>query len=91
MRWNRERGADPGDKELLAWATQERRILITLDKDFGALVFVQGAPHCGVVRLPDVKASERIAMFERLFAAHEKELSEGAIITVRGNRIRISR
>ena len=49
----RERGADPGDEELLRWAAGERRILVTLDKDFGELIFTQGVAHGGLVRLPD--------------------------------------
>jgi len=64
---------------------------VTIDKDFGALVFAQGAAHCGIVRLPDVPAAERVVLFSNLLAAHEKDISEGAIVTVRGDRIRISR
>jgi len=100
-RWLREKGhdvreargsdPDPGDEELLAQARAEGRVLVTLDKDFGALVFGQGASHCGLVRLPDVPAAQRIALFERLLAAHEKDLSEGAVLTVRGDRVRVSR
>lgn len=99
--WLREQGhdvleasdeePDPGDEELLARASAERRVLVTLDKDFGALVFAQGAPHSGIVRLPDVPAAQRIALLSRLLTAHEKDVSEGAIVTVRGHRIRISR
>lgn len=61
------------------------------DKDFGALVFAKGKAHSGVVRLPDVPAAARIALFERLLAAHQRELAEGAVLTVRGDRVRISR
>ena len=38
----RELGPDPGDEQLLAQAFAEHRVLVTLDKDFGALVFTQG-------------------------------------------------
>ena len=78
VREAQERSPDPGDEQLLAQARAESRVLVTLDKDFGALVFSQGAAHCGLVRLPDVPAAQRIALFERLLAAHEKELLEGA-------------
>jgi predicted nuclease of predicted toxin-antitoxin system len=87
----RERGPDPGDEELLARALADARVLITLDKDFGALVFAKGKPHSGIVRLPDVPAAGRIALFERLLATHQQELANGAVITVRGDRVRISR
>ena len=50
-----DRGPDPGDHILLAWAVQESRILITIDTDFGHLVFVESLPHSGLVRLPDAR------------------------------------
>lgn len=87
----RERGADPGDRIILTWAVTEQRVLITMDKDFGELIFVSGKAHSGVVRLPDVPAEERIALVESLLARHEKDLASGAMITIRGERIRISR
>jgi predicted nuclease of predicted toxin-antitoxin system len=87
----RERGPDPGDEVLLAQALAEGRVLVTLDKDFGALVFARGKSHSGVVRLPDVPAARRIALFEKLLAAHEKDLAAGAVLTVRGDRVRVSR
>ncbi len=34
---------DPGDEEILAHACSERRILVTLDKDFGELAVFHGA------------------------------------------------
>lgn len=101
VRWLREHGhdvadaaerqPDPGDEELLAEAANAERVLVTLDKDFGTLIFAQGAKHCGIVRLPDVPAAERIALFERLLATHAIDMAAGAVITVRGDRIRISR
>ena len=67
------------------------RVLVTMDKDFGQIVFVENALHCGLVRLPDVPAAKRIELVERLLRDHSRELAEGAILTVRGERIRISR
>ena len=46
-----ETGVSVSDAAVLATARRQRRILITLDKDFGALVFARGQPHCGIVRL----------------------------------------
>lgn len=86
-----ERSPDPGDLVLLAWAHAEGRILITNDKDFGELVFLHEHPHCGLVRLPDVPAQARIDIMRQLLANHSGDLISGAIITVRGGRIRITR
>jgi predicted nuclease of predicted toxin-antitoxin system len=87
---SRERGPDPGDRELLEWAAQESRILITIDTDFGQLVFLEGQSHCGLIRLPDVSSSERVVMIKDLIDRFQKELEAQAIITVRGGKIRIS-
>ena len=62
-----------------------------MDKDFGKLIFASGEAHSGVVRLPDVPAEERISLMEMLLTKHEKDLSVGAVITVKGDRVRISR
>jgi predicted nuclease of predicted toxin-antitoxin system len=87
---SRERGPDPGDFTLLGWAANEGRILVTIDADFGKLIFVDKRPHWGIVRLPDVPAAARIALMKDVLDRHEKELAGRAIITVRGNKIRVS-
>jgi predicted nuclease of predicted toxin-antitoxin system len=87
----RERGADPGDQIILVWAHEESRILVTMDKDFGELIFAFGQEHSGVVRLPDVPVEERIALMDLLLTKHPADLEAGAVITVRGERLRISR
>jgi predicted nuclease of predicted toxin-antitoxin system len=88
---SRERGPDPGDRTLLEWAASEQRILVTMDKDFGALVFVGGVTHAGLVRLPDVPSIQRIEIMGRLLQDHSSALADRAVVTVRGERIRISR
>lgn len=88
---SRERGPDPGDRKLLEWAAEEGRVLLTIDTDFGELVFVEAMPHRGLVRLPDVPAAARIALMEQVLERHWQDLETGAIITVRSGRIRISR
>ena len=84
-----ERGPDPGDLVLLNWAATESRILVTIDTDFGELIFVQNQRHAGLVRLPDVPATQRIDLMAQVLTRYPKELESGAIITVRGGRIRI--
>ena len=87
---SRERGPDPGDRALLKIASNEQRILVTIDTDFGKLVFVWEVPHAGLVRLPDVPAEQRIALMAELLKRHRQALEMQAIITIRGGRIRIS-
>jgi len=100
-RWLREQGhdvvdsgqqpSDPGDAALLRRALDEDRILITIDHDFGQLVFATQQPHRGLVRLPDCPAEQRIEIVADLLARHASDLEARAIVTVRDGRIRISR
>jgi predicted nuclease of predicted toxin-antitoxin system len=87
---SREWGEDPGDSEILRRAASEQRVLITMDKDFGGLVFFQHEAHYGLIRLPDVPARSRVAMIQQILESHAKDLEAGAIVTVRGSRIRVS-
>jgi predicted nuclease of predicted toxin-antitoxin system len=41
--WVREEAPGSSDKAVLAWAVRDGRVLLTFDKDFGALVFRGGA------------------------------------------------
>jgi len=87
----RERGPDPGDLVLLGWAAAEDRVLITLDKDFGQLVFASNASHRGIIRLPDVPAARRIVLVRQVLAEVPARDIASMVVTVRGDRIRLSR
>ena len=83
-------GPDPGDSILLELAEADDRILITIDTDFGELIYLNDVPHAGLIRLPDVPAEQRIALMSELIERHRQALEARAIITIRGGRIRIS-
>ena len=84
-------GPDPGDRALLDWASKEARILVTIDTDFGELIYLENLSHAGLVRLPDVPSRERLLIIQDLLRRYETDLQDAAIITVRGGRIRISK
>lgn len=86
----RDLGDDPGDRALLERADADGRILVTIDTDFGELVYVQSTPHAGLVRLPDVPADQRIALIAELLDRHRHALEAKAVVTIRGGRVRIS-
>jgi predicted nuclease of predicted toxin-antitoxin system len=81
---------DPGDQALLLWAVREQRIVVTIDSDFGLLVFHRNQPHTGIVRLPDVPASKRIVLMAQVIERYPQELAAAAILTVGTERVRIS-
>jgi predicted nuclease of predicted toxin-antitoxin system len=88
-----EKGLSKGtDSELLAFAGRERRVLITRDRDFGVLVFVQGL-GTGVIYL---RASHGAlgAMHEELekvLALYSEEQLHKAFVVVEVGRHRFRR
>lgn len=83
-------GRDPGDEKLLEIAGEHGRVLISIDTDFGKLIYHEHRQHTGLVRLPDVPGFERIEIMRILLRDYSDALQRGAVITVRGNRIRVS-
>ncbi len=87
----RELGADPGDRALLELAEAESRILVSIDTDFGELIFLHDVSHAGLIRLPDAPSQQRIALMMEVIERHRQALENRAIVTIRGGRVRISR
>ena len=87
--WTGEWPKDPGDEEILSYAYREKRILVTLDKDFGELAIVHKFPHYGILRLVNlsVKQQSRVCLYA--LEKHGKKLQVGFIITADSNRLRI--
>ena len=83
-------GVDPGDRALLDLAAAEDRVMVTIDMDFGELVFLHGVAHTGLVRLPDVPMAERVALMERVLDRCRDALSGRAVVTVSRQHIRLS-
>lgn len=86
-----ERGTDPGDASILNIASAEGRAIITIDTDFGMLVFRDGAKHAGVLRLRQAMAAELAQRASELVAAHGDELEAGAFVTDDGDGVRITK
>ncbi len=87
--WSGSWPQDPGDAAILAAAHSERRILVTLDKDFGELASVKGLPHTGIVRITGFRAGQMAKAIHHVVSSYQQELLSGAIITVDPERIRI--
>ena len=77
------------DEELLALATEEQRIVITEDKDFGELVFVRRLPHPCIIRLVEMPVAEKVAAMRELIESYPEAMHEKALIVVTRNRVRI--
>jgi predicted nuclease of predicted toxin-antitoxin system len=87
--WSGNWPVDPGDEEILARALAEKRVLVTLDKDFGELVIVRELPHTGILRLVGLSAVQQAEVTLRVLDAHGADLTIGAIITAEAGRLRL--
>jgi len=79
------------DLDILALAVREERLVVTMDKDFGELVYRSGQPHAGVLllRLEEARSDEKVAVVEKVFRKHEKQLFGNFSVYQRGQlRIR---
>ncbi|MET0181851.1 MAG: DUF5615 family PIN-like protein [Caulobacterales bacterium] len=87
--WIGERPADPGDEAILEEAHRDGRAIVTIDADFGTLVFHLNAPRVGVLRLKQARAAQLAERASALVEAHGSDLDEKAFVTDDGDRVRI--
>jgi predicted nuclease of predicted toxin-antitoxin system len=87
--WVGEWPHDPGDEQILAIAAAERRVLVTLDNDFGELVVVRQQASAGVIRVIDESVWLHAPMCERAIEQYREELTSGAIVVVEADRTRV--
>jgi predicted nuclease of predicted toxin-antitoxin system len=78
------------DADVLDRAVESDRILLTLDKDFGALVYERRAAHAGVVLIRlSARPSEKARRVVEVLREHEAELPFSfSVIGDKGVRIR---
>jgi predicted nuclease of predicted toxin-antitoxin system len=72
----RDVDASMPDVDILAWAKREQRVVVTMDKDFGELVFHSGESHAGVLllRLEDAKSDEKVRIVEEIITNYGDQL-----------------
>jgi predicted nuclease of predicted toxin-antitoxin system len=81
------------DEELLHYAQKEGRILVTRDKGFGALVFLQFQRHGGVILLRMEPSTVEVVHEElaRVLRAHSESELCNRFVVVEPGRHRIRR
>ena len=64
------------DKEILKIAVSEKRMVVTMDKDFGELSYNSGLLHGGVLllRLDDAKSDEKVKIVENILVKYADKL-----------------
>jgi predicted nuclease of predicted toxin-antitoxin system len=79
------------DQEILTYARLEKRVVITLDADFHAILAVQNAKSPSVVRIrhEGLKGPELANLIETIWPRIREQLESGAMVTVTRKSIRI--
>lgn len=65
------------DAEILLWAVREHRVVVTMDADFGELVYHSGHPHTGVLflRMPGARREAKVSIVSWIVEHHADDLS----------------
>jgi predicted nuclease of predicted toxin-antitoxin system len=87
---SREHPGGLPDEEVLAIASNEGRILITADLDFGDLVFKDGLKHAGILlmRLPGVPLRTKEARLAYVLSQFAADLDQFLVVTEHNVRVR---
>ena len=78
------------DVDILALAVREQRLVLTMDKDFGELVYHSGQAHAGVLllRLEGARSDEKVRMVEEIFTKYGNQLP-GRFSVYQNGRLRV--
>ncbi|WP_417909566.1 DUF5615 family PIN-like protein [Candidatus Electronema sp. PJ] len=74
------RDVDPclKDEEIIRMAAWEQPIVMTMDKDFGELVYHSSMRHCGVLllRLEDAAAAKKVQVVQHILANYAAQIKD---------------
>jgi predicted nuclease of predicted toxin-antitoxin system len=100
VKWLREHGHDAvsvrdidsraKDQDILETAVRESRMVITMDKDFGELVYNSGLAHSGVLilRLEDATGQEKVDVIKAIISEFSTSI-ENRFCVYQNGRLRI--
>ena len=80
---------DPSaDFDILEFATRDHRVLVTNDRDFGALVYGQGARHAGIIylRFRRLPFEAQLAVIREALVFQESHRGRFTVVTPNGVR-----
>jgi len=78
------------DSQILRWAVDQQRMIISMDKDFGELVYNSGEHHAGVLilRLEDADGDTKVEVTKKILAEYYDKI-ESHFCVFQDGRIRI--
>ncbi|MDO9097338.1 MAG: DUF5615 family PIN-like protein [Candidatus Methanoperedens sp.] len=73
------------DARVCEIANKEQRVIITNDKDFGEIVFLQKKITCGVIllRIKGQNSSEKIILIEKLLDKYPDKIADHFVIVTK--------
>ena len=87
--WLPDTGEDPGDEVIMQRAFDENYILVTADKDFGELIFLDKKACPSIIRLVNIPAKAQGKVLIQVITKYEPDIKKKALITVERFRVRI--
>ena len=78
------------DSQILRWAVDQQRMIITMDKDFGELIYNSGMQHAGVLilRLEDADSDTKVKVIKQVLTEHHDRI-ESHFCVFQDGRLRI--
>ncbi len=85
VKWIPDFDCEMADESLLRLANKERRILITNDKDFGELTFLQKKLSVGLIliRVKGQKTNDKVKLMRKVLKDHRDKLSNHFVVVNR--------
>ena len=90
IKWVPDYNCEMADEDLLKLANEEKRILITNDKDFGELIFLQRRLSYGTIlfRVKGQKSQEKVKLMKKVLMGHRNAIINHYIVITKA-KIRI--
>lgn len=77
------------DEDILNWAFEEKRIIVTTDNDFEQIIWQENHPHCGFLRLENLPREDRKILIQDTLKYHIEDLEVGSIVIASKTKFRI--
>ncbi len=92
VKWIPDYNCEIDDEGLLALANNEKRVLITNDKDFGELTFLQKQHSVGIIllRVKGQKVKDKVELIEKLIMNYNEKILNHFIVMTK-TKLRIIR
>ena len=90
IKWVPDYNCEMADEDLLKLANEEKRILITNDKDFGELIFLQRRLSYGTIlfRVKGRNSQEKVKLMKKVLMGHRDAILNHYIVMTKA-KIRI--